>query len=89
MRICPNCGTPLERKEKKGNYVLFVCPICGFSETAKVTKEIPTEEGRGIRIKIEQKGEGVVEEKKSRVEISEEELESVLEILESSESTGG
>jgi len=88
LRMCPQCGTPLERRERKGNYVLFVCPICGFSETAKIKKPV-TDEKQGIRIKIEQKGEGVIEEKKKRVEISEEEIESVLEILESSESTGG
>ncbi|GEM_PF-5048830 len=84
MRICPKCGTPMERREEKANIVLYVCPVCGFTETVKVTEKPKIE---GIKIKIEHKGEGVIEEHKKRIEISEEELESVLEILESSEAS--
>jgi len=75
----------MERREEKGNVILYVCPVCGFAETVKVTEKPKIE---GIKIKIEHKGEGIIEEHKRRIEISEEELESVLEILESSEASG-
>jgi len=42
----------------------------------------------GIKIEITKKGEGVIEEHRKKIQISEEELESVLEILESSEISG-
>ena len=75
----------MERREEKGNIILYVCPVCGFAETVKVTEKPKVE---GIKIRIEHKGEGIIEEHKRRIEISEEELESVLEILESSEASG-
>jgi len=74
----------MERREEKGNIILYVCPVCGFAETVKVTEKPKVE---GIKIRIEHKGEGIIEEHKRRIEISEEELESVLEILESSEAS--
>ena len=79
MRICPKCGTPMEYEELEENKVQYVCPVCGYKEVVKEKIEVA-----GITIKSEKKGEGVIEEKKRKVYLSEEDIESVLEILESS-----
>jgi len=74
----------MERREVKSNRALYVCPVCGYSETVKLKRK---PKRGGIRIEIPARGEGVIEEHKKRIEISEEELESVLEILEHSETS--
>ena len=75
----------MERRETKSTRALYVCPVCGYTKTVRM-KNKPSVEG--IKIEITKKGEGVIEEHRKKIQISEEELESVLEILESSEISG-
>ncbi len=72
----------MERREVKSSRALYVCPVCGHTQTVKIDKKPRI---TGIKIQIDRKGEGVIEEHKRKVQITEEELERVLEILESSE----
>ncbi len=74
----------MERREVKSHHAFYVCPVCGYSETIKL-KEKPSI--RGIEIEIEEKGEGVIEEHRRKIHISEEEIENVLEILEGTEAS--
>ena len=85
MKICPKCGTPMEYREIDKNTIEYVCPVCGYKETIKVKKKLQVE---GIKIQAEKRGEGVIEEKRKKVQISEEELESALEILANSDFSG-
>lgn len=75
----------MERREVKSNRALYVCPVCGHTETIRTKKKT---EINGIKIEITKRGEGVVEEHRRKIQITEEEIESVLEILESSETSG-
>lgn len=72
----------MEYHETKDGFIEYICPVCGYKEK---TKEQSKPKVEGIRIKAERIGEGVIIEKKRRIEISEEEIESALEILEGSE----
>jgi len=72
----------MERRQVKSSRALYVCPVCGHTETIKLKEKLKIS---GIKIEVKKKGEGVIEEHKKKIEISEEELESVLEILEHSE----
>lgn len=72
----------MERREVKSDRALYVCPVCGHTETIRLKEGLKIS---GIKIEVTRKGEGVIEEHRKKVEISEEELESVLDILEHSE----
>jgi len=61
MKLCPNCGTPLERK-KEGSYIIRICPVCGYRETSKTTDDVSM---GGITFKPKEvRSDAIVEEKK-------------------------
>ncbi|MEX0567897.1 MAG: transcription factor S [Candidatus Njordarchaeota archaeon] len=60
MKICPQCGTPLERRHKKDK-VIWICPVCGYSMEDKNTGKMNP---KGIIFKpAEKKGGDIIEER--------------------------
>ena len=62
MRLCPKCGTPMERNDVD-NKSIWICPVCGYTIE---DKRVSVEEIKksGLSIKSETKvGEGIIEEK--------------------------
>jgi len=63
MKMCPNCGTPLERK-KLTNKILWKCPVCGYEVEDEGHVEKPK---YGLTFKPQNKREDVIIEERMRM----------------------
>jgi len=61
MRLCPKCGTPLERHREKDR-IIRVCPVCGYRTEEKGSATV---QRGGITFKPKEiKGKDIIEERK-------------------------
>ncbi len=62
MKICPNCGTPLER-HKEAKKIIWICPICNYR-----TEDTATDQSvqYGITFKPKSRNDDVIIEDKQR-----------------------